>query len=89
MPAIEDLLAELYGAKVFSKIDLRQGYFQVLLKERNKYKTTFITHCGLFEFKVMPFGLTNAPTTFQNVMNEVFAEFIRKFVLVFFYDILI
>lgn len=89
MPVIEDLLTDLHGPNIFSKINLRQGYFQILLKEEDRYKTTFITHCGLFEFKVMSFGLTNAPATFQNMMNEVFVDVIRNFVLVFFDDILV
>ncbi|WVZ51710.1 hypothetical protein U9M48_002825 [Paspalum notatum var. saurae] len=89
LPHIDILFDQLAGAKVFSKIDLQSGYYQIKIREVDIPKTAFSTRYGLYEYLVMSFGLTNAPAFFMYMMNSVFMNELDKFVVVFIDDILI
>ena len=89
IPLINNMLDHLWGARIYSKIDLHTGYNNIRIKEGDKWKTAFRTRYGAFEYLVMPFGLTNAPATFQRFMNDIFADMVDSFVVVYLDDILI
>jgi hypothetical protein len=83
------IVKELVGATIFSKVDLRVGYHQIRMAPDDVYKTTSRTHKRHNELIMMPFNLTNAITTFQSLINDIFRNYLRKFILMFLDDILI
>nr|GEZ69549.1 hypothetical protein [Tanacetum cinerariifolium] len=89
LPRIDDVFDQLQGSRWFLKIDLRLGYHQLKVREKDIPKTAFRTRYGHYEFVVMPFGLTDAPTIFMDLMNRVCRPMLDKSVIVFIDDILI
>ena len=72
LPRIDDLLDQLRGAAVFSKIDLRSGYHQILVKLEDVQKMAFRSRYGHYEYVVIPFEVTNAPAIFMDYINRIF-----------------
>ena len=89
LPRIDESLLRFYGMKYFTHIDLRSGYWQILLDHLSCQKTAFSTRYGHYEFNVIPFGLSNAPGAFQRRMNKVLRQYLDKFCIVYLDDILI
>ena len=89
LPLISSAFEPLQGATIFSKLDLRNAYHLVRIREGDEWKTAFNTPLGHFEYLVMPFGLTNAPAVFQALINDVLRDFLNRFIFVYLDDILI
>lgn len=89
LPLISEILNRVQGAKFFSKIDLKDAYYRVRIREGDKWKTAFRTRYGHFEYLVMPFGLTNAPATFQNYIHGALRGLVDSCCIVYLDDILI
>ncbi|GAA5863847.1 hypothetical protein JCM5353_005516, partial [Sporobolomyces roseus] len=89
LPLINETLDRLIGARYFTKIDLRNGYHQLRIREGDEWKTAFRTRYGHYEYNVMPFGLTNAPASFQSLINNTLRPFLDRFVVAYLDDILI
>ena len=71
LPNIAELRDRFLGAKLFTIIDLRDGYYNIRIAEEDIHKTAFQTRYGHFEFTVLPMGLTNAPATFMTMINRI------------------
>lgn len=89
MPLIDDQLDVLAGHQYYTTLDLASGYYQIPIREEDKYKTAFVTPDGHFEFTRMPFGLANAPATFQRIMNQVLGSIRHREALAYLDDVII
>ncbi|PKI42597.1 hypothetical protein CRG98_037010 [Punica granatum] len=88
IPNKKDLLQRLHDSKIFSKFDMKSGFWQIQITEKDKYKTAFTVSFGQYEWNVMPFGLKNAPSEFQKIMNDIFGAY-SDFIIVYIDDVLI
>ena len=89
IPSIDEQLDRLSKGRVFSKMNLYQGYHKIPIQPGHKYRTAFLYYYGTFEYCVMPLGLINAPATFQHLMNSCFYDKLDKFMTIYLDDPLI
>ena len=89
LPLISESLLRLNGAKIFIRLNLREAYNLIWIKESHEWKFAFNTRYGLYEYSVLPFGLTNAPATFQRFINYTLREDLDEFCFAYLDDILI
>ena len=75
-PLIEETLARLSSAKIFTKLDVRQTFYRIRLSEEVEDLTTFRTRYGSYKYRVLPFGLCNGPASFQRFINDVLLEYL-------------
>ena len=88
IPNKNDLLGRLHSAAIFSKFDMKSWFWQIQIKEEDRYKTAFTTPFEHYEWNVMPFGLKNAPSEFQNMMNDILNPY-SYFLIVYMDDVLV
>ena len=79
----------LRGAKYFTRLDMRDGYHHLRIKEGHEHLTAFLTEYGLYEWTVMCFGLKNAPAEFARYMSDNLREFLNEIVTIYFDDIIV
>ncbi|KAK1911204.1 hypothetical protein P3342_011806 [Pyrenophora teres f. teres] len=89
LPNITELRDRLSRAKIFTALDLRDGYYLIRIAKGEEWKTAFRSRYGHYEYTVMPFGLTNAPATFQELINNVLRAHLDIFVIAYLDDILV
>ncbi len=89
LPRCDEMFDSLGNARIFSKLDLKTGFHQIRVKEKDVEKTAFNTKYGQFEYLVMPMGLCNAPATFQSLMNSIFTDYIDDFMVIYMDDLLV
>jgi len=87
LPNKEILLSKIAKENVFSKFDLKSGFWQIGINPKDRYKTTFMVTGGKFQWTMIPFGLKNAPLEFQKRMEELFKDY--SFIIVYIDDLLI
>jgi len=86
---MQELQDWVRGVQWFAKMDVKNGFHLIRIREGDEWKTAFRSRYGLFEFQVMPFGLTNAPSTFQDMMNHIFSNMLNMGTLAYMDDILV